>query len=258
MNLNRWWRGLGTALSFSAFGLGGLIIGLLVAPLLNLCIRDKERRQALARRLIRYCFRGFINLMRGLGVLDYQFHHQERLQRPGLLVLANHPSLIDVIFLIAHIPRADCIVKGRLANNLFTRGPIRAAGYITNNEPEAVLEAANTTLRKGNTLVLFPEGTRTQPQRPIKFRRGGANIALRTDTAITPVLIRCTPTTLTKGEPWYHIPIKKVRVELLALDDFPVPDRQQQPVGQLARQLTDQLSHYFNQELERFYHERDI
>ncbi|PMR72350.1 lysophospholipid acyltransferase family protein [Halomonas heilongjiangensis] len=257
MNLDRWWRGLGTALSFLAFGIGGLFIGLVVAPLLSVCVRDSERRQYLARCLIQRCFRAFITLMQGLGVLDYHFDRQERLQRPGLLVVANHPSLIDVIFLLAHMPHADCIVKGRLASNPFTRGPVRAAGYITNNEPEAVLKAAGESLRKGNSLILFPEGTRTTPQRPIKFRRGGANIALRTGTAITPVLIRCTPTTLTKGEPWYHIPASRVRMELRVLDDLPINDDNQQPTGQLARQLTHRLSDHFNRELEQRHHERD-
>ncbi|MCE8034140.1 1-acyl-sn-glycerol-3-phosphate acyltransferase [Billgrantia tianxiuensis] len=258
MKLDRWWRGLGTALSFIAFGLGGVFIGLAVAPLLSLCVHDTERRQRMARHLIQRCFRGFIGLMRCLGVLDYHFSHQERLQRPGLLVLANHPSLIDVIFLLAHMPHANCIVKGRLASNPFTRGPIRAAGYITNNEPEAVLEAAGESLRRGDSLVLFPEGTRTKPQRPIKFRRGGANIALRTKTAITPVLIRCTPTTLTKGEPWYHIPASKVRMELHVLEDLPINDDNQQPTGQLARILTHRLNNHFNRELGRLHHERDM
>ncbi|PAU78106.1 lysophospholipid acyltransferase family protein [Halomonas salipaludis] len=258
MSLNRWLRGLGTALSFIAFGIGGLFIGLVVAPLLSICVRDNERRHCLARRLIQRCFRAFIRMMRGLGVLDYQFDHQDRLQRSGLLVLANHPSLIDVVFLLAHMPHANCIVKGRLANNPFTRGPIRAAGYITNNEPEAVLEAAEDSLRKGHSLILFPEGTRTKPHQPIKFRRGGANIALRTGTAITPVLIRCNPTTLTKGEPWYHIPAGKVRMELRVLHDLPFNDDNQQPTGQLARQLTKRLSDHFNRELERFDHEPNM
>src|SRR5690554_2172114 len=99
MSLNRWYRGVGTALSFTAFGIGGLLIGLVVAPLLSLCVRDTLRRQRLARKLIQRCFLAFIRLMQGLGVLDYRFSGQQRLQRPGLLVLANHPSLIDVIFL---------------------------------------------------------------------------------------------------------------------------------------------------------------
>ena len=162
----------------------------------------------------------------------------------------SQPSVTD--------PHANCIVKGRLARNLFTRGPIHAAGYITNDTPEAVLDAARESLRKGNSLILFPEGTRTSPQRPIKFRRGGANIALRTETAITPVLIRCTPTTLTKGEPWYHIPATKVRMELHVLDDLPVTSDSQQPTGQLARQLTQRLSDHFNRELDHFHHERNL
>jgi len=258
MNIHRWCRGLGTALSFTAFGIGGLFIGLVIAPLLSLGVRNPERRHYLARRLIQRCFLTFINLMKGLGVLDYQLDNQERLLRPGLLVIANHPSLIDVVFLLAHMPHANCIVKGRLARNPFTRGPIRAAGYITNDDPETVLEAARESLRKGNSLILFPEGTRTSPQRPIKFRRGGANIALRTETQITPVLIRCTPTTLTKGEPWYHIPATKVRMELRVLDDLPVKTDSQQPTGQLARQLTQRLSEHFNRELDHFHHERKL
>lgn len=255
MNLDRWRRGLGTALSFIAFGLGGLTIGLIAAPLLNLLVRDKHRRQRLARRMIQACFASFIDLMRGLGVLDYRLEHIQRLQRPGLLVLANHPTLIDVIFLLAHMPNADCIVKGRLVSNPFTRGPIRAAGYITNSDPQAVLEAAKASLANGNSLVLFPEGTRTTPHRAIKFRRGGANIALRTGKAITPVLIRCTPTTLTKGEPWYHIPPRKFMIHLRVLDDMPINYDNHQPTGQLARRLTHRLSDHFNREIERLDHE---
>lgn len=256
MKLDQWRRGLGTGLSFMAFGVGGLSIGLFAAPVLHLFVKDRAQRQRLARNLIQQCFRAFISLMRGLGVLDYRFENIDKLHRPGLLILANHPSLIDVVFLLAHVPQADCIVKGRLASNLFTRGPIRAAGYITNDDPESVLNAAGASLAKGNSLILFPEGTRTYPQREIKFRRGGANIALRTHTDITPVLIQCTPTTLTKGEPWYRIPERKVRITLRVLDDLPVNDDNQKPTGQAARHLTQQLSKHFNRELEGIHNER--
>ncbi|MGO1534448.1 MULTISPECIES: lysophospholipid acyltransferase family protein [Halomonas] len=258
MSINQLYRGLGTAISFTVFGIGGLFIGLVIAPLLNLCVRNTERRRYLARRLIRVCFLGFINLMKGLGVLDYRVDNPERLKRPGLLVIANHPSLIDVIFLIAYTSHANCIVKGRLTRNFITRGPIRAAGYITNDDPESVLEAARQSLQRGDSLILFPEGTRTSPKRPIKFRRGGANIALRTGTALTPVLIRCTPTTLTKHEPWYHIPATRVLMELSVLDDLHVDSASQQPTGQLARQLTQWLSDHFNRELEHFHHDRNL
>jgi len=255
--LDRLWRGFGTALSFAAFGLGGALLGLLAAPLLWLLVRDPQRRQQAARRLIQCSFRAFIGLMKVLGVADYRIEGLEKLQRPGLLVLANHPSLIDVIYLVAFTGAADCIVNGALARNPFTRGPIRMAGYITNSEPEAVLAAAQRSLAQGKSLILFPEGTRTSPQRAVKFRRGGANIALRTHTAITPVLISCTPTTLTKGEPWYHIPPSRIQMHLRVLDDVAVNRDETQPAGQQARHLTRWLSDYFNKELEQFSHERN-
>ncbi|WP_163558680.1 lysophospholipid acyltransferase family protein [Halomonas sp. NO4] len=257
MTLDQWRRGLGTAISFLAFGIGGVAIGLVVAPLLQVSVRDPARRRHLARRFIQRTFYVFVTLMRGLGVLDYRFEGRERLARPGLLLLANHPCLIDVAFLLAYVPNADCIVKEGLIKNPFTRGPIRAAGYITNREPEAVLDAARASLAEGNSLILFPEGTRTVPGRPIKFRRGGANIALRTSTNITPVLIRCTPTTLTKGEPWYRIPPQKVQIDLRVLDDLPIEQEAAQPTCQQARRLTRLLSSHFNRELEQFHHERD-
>jgi 1-acyl-sn-glycerol-3-phosphate acyltransferase len=257
MTIDQWKRGLGTALSFSAFGLGGMIIGFLVAPTLHIVVRHPYRRRRLARHVIRQSFRGFLGLMRGLGVLDYRLENQARLSRPGRLILANHPSLLDVVFLLAYVPNADCIVKGRLATNPFTRGPIRAAGYITNRDPEAVVEAARTSLNEGRSLILFPEGTRTEPGRPIKFRRGGANIALRSNTPITPVLILCEPTTLTKRHPWYHIPSRKVQINLRVLDDLPVEQDAARPTSQQARALTRVLSGHFNRELESFSHARN-
>ncbi|MBY5985935.1 1-acyl-sn-glycerol-3-phosphate acyltransferase [Halomonas sp. DP5Y7-2] len=255
MTLDQWRRGLGTLLSFAAFGVGGLVIGLAVAPLLRLGVRHPQQRQRIARQLIQQVFRAFIALMKGLGVLDYRLQGSERLNRGGHLIVANHPSLIDVVFLLAYTPNADCIVKGRLATNPFTRGPIHVAGYITNRDPEALLEAARQSLAQGNSLILFPEGTRTTPGRPIKFRRGGANIALRTSSPITPVLIQCSPTTLTKGEPWYHIPPRKVQMDLRVLDDLPTERASHLPTSQQARHLTRELSDYFNRELERIHDE---
>ena len=255
--LGRLWRGIATAFSFLTFGLGGLLVGGMW-PLLTLVVRRPEKRQKLARSIIHHCMRGFVGLMRGLGVLDYRLHDCERLQRPGLLVLANHPTLIDVVFLLALIPHADCVVKGRLARNPFTRGPIRAAGYITNEEPQGVLEAAGASLARGNALILFPEGTRSVPGRALKFRRGAANIALRTPSEITPVLIDCQPSTLTKGEPWYHIPARRVMLNIKVLPDMtahvapPPATEDEVPLSRDARQLTRRLASDFAAELAAF------
>jgi hypothetical protein len=42
------------------------------------------------------------------------------------MIIANHPSLIDVVFLIGLVRQANCVVKQSLWENPFTRGPVRA------------------------------------------------------------------------------------------------------------------------------------
>jgi hypothetical protein len=93
-------------------------------------------------------------------------------------VLANHPTLIDVVFLISLLPNADCVVK-RVACNPFMRGPVRAAGYISNDDGAGLVDDCIAAVRAGGSLVIFPEGTRSVPGQPPRLQRGAANIAVR-------------------------------------------------------------------------------
>jgi len=155
------WRVLATGLSFMLFGLGGLLLRVLVFPLLSLCVREPGSRMRAARAVIRLSFRAFVGVMRLLGVLRYEVRGLEKLDREGQLILANHPTLIDTVFLIAFVRNADCIVKGGLWNNPFTRGPVRAAGYICNDRGPELVEDCIASLGAGGNLIVFPEGTRT-------------------------------------------------------------------------------------------------
>ncbi|WP_040502940.1 lysophospholipid acyltransferase family protein, partial [Herbaspirillum lusitanum] len=159
--LNKYWRVGGTAISFIAFGVGGIVLRLMIFPLLNLIVRDEQSRILWARRIIRLAFRAFVELMSALGVLSYRISGRERLQRKGLLILANHPSLIDTVLLMAFVEQADCIVKSALWRNPFTRGPVRAAGYISNAHGPELVDDCISSMRSGGNLIIFPEGTRT-------------------------------------------------------------------------------------------------
>jgi 1-acyl-sn-glycerol-3-phosphate acyltransferase len=112
-HIGRYWRVFCTGPGFLSFGVGGLVLRILVFPLLNLFVWEHQMRTAVARNLIRIAFRAFISLLRELGVLRYDITGLDRLARNGLLILANHPTLIDTVFLMAYVRRADCVVKGK-------------------------------------------------------------------------------------------------------------------------------------------------
>jgi 1-acyl-sn-glycerol-3-phosphate acyltransferase len=184
-----------------------------------------------------------------LGVLTWEVKGEELLRRPGLLVLANHPCLIDVVFLIAFIPNPDCIVKSRLLANPAMRGYLRLTGFLRNDRGPELIEDARVSLDKGSALIIFPEGTRSVPDEPLHFHRGAANVALRTQTAITPVTILCDPITLTKKHKWYEVPERRFHMTLRVGADIPVSTYDQQQPALAARQLTQDLQDYFTEEL---------
>lgn len=237
------WRIAATGFSFALFGAGGLVLGLCVFP--PLLLLPQARRVACARTVIRVAFRAYIALMQALGVLRYEFKGAEKLERGGLLILANHPTLLDTVFLMAFVKHADCVVKADLWRNPFTRGPVSAAGYIANRGGAELVDDCIASLRQGNNLIIFPEGTRTSAD-GIVLKRGAANIAIRGARDITPVLIRCEPPTLRKGEAWWRVPPRRANFTIAVQDDLPVAHFTGEGADVLAaRKLTEYLQHYF-------------
>lgn len=250
--INKLWRLFGTGLSFSAFGLGGLVIGFLVFPLVLIIIQDPIRRQAAARRIVGKSFGAFVWLMKTLGVLSYEITGSRQAVPAGnCLIIANHPTLIDAVFLMSLFPYADCVIKSAIWRNPFTRGVATAANYIPNDGGAELIEKCTTRLRDGAILILFPEGTRTTPGSPLQLKIGAAAIAVRAHAQLLPIIITCQPLTLYKNDAWYNTPLRKphFRFEVLpplALDDLIPPELGQR---QRQRSLNRALTSLFQERL---------
>ena len=245
--LNRGWRMLMTGACFVLFGVGGLMLSLVWFNLLNLFQRDRARRRRLARRSIAASFRAFLTVARALGVLDYRFDNPDVLRHErGCLVVANHPTLIDYVLIASVMPETDCLVKSALLRNPFVSGAIRAADYLINSEADALLSACQQRLSQGDTLLIFPEGTRTRVGEAMTLQRGAANIAVRCNSAVRVVVIHCSERMLDKQSSWYNVPPNKpvftvdVR-ERINIHDF--YDASQHEPALAARQLNRHMQH---------------
>ena len=205
--LDRAWRLFGTALSFTVFGIGGLIMGLLVFPLFFVFVWDKSRRQVIARNLVSRCFQAFIWMTTSLGVISYEVVGRAHIKDVSrTLIIANHPTLIDVVFLVSFFRQSECVIKRAVTRNPFMGFVTSAANYVSNSDPELMLDECAARLRDGSSLVLFPEGTRRPQTSPLEFKMGAATIAVRGKARIMPVVIDCQPPTLGKNHPWHYVP----------------------------------------------------
>jgi 1-acyl-sn-glycerol-3-phosphate acyltransferase len=187
--------------------------------------------------------------MSGLRGVRYEFHGADRLGRPGQLIIANHPTLIDVVFIVAFTPAPACVVKAAMFANPFTRNVVRAAGYIRNAPTDEMIERSVAALRSGDALVMFPEGTRTRAGQPLAFHRGAASVAVQGAKVLTPIYIHVDQPLLNKALPWYKVPPRVPRFSIRVGDDIDLDPFRSAPPPRASRQLNDWLVGIYEQEL---------
>jgi len=248
------WRLMWTLLAFTALGIGGVALALTVIPAATLFIRNEKARNRRAQSIIRDSFRLYLWVLQSMGILKLEVIGREKLQAcRGELVVANHPTLIDIVILMALLPDAKCVGKPELWLNPMLRPVVRAAGYIRNDdEPELFIEKCRKVLCAGYNLIIFPEGTRSVPGQPLRFHRGFAHVALASGAALRPVVIICEPLTLTKGEPCYRIPDSPPHFRVEAgelIDPVSYPRSERSSRALQARKLVSQIESDYGRRL---------
>ena len=223
-------RRLGTGFLFATFGAGALVIAGVVFPFVAWRSEPGEARERVAQQLIQRAFAFFVHLGTALHLFEVRETGTDRLAHGPSLVVANHPTLLDAVFVISRMPQADCIVKSDAWRNPFLRHVVRIAGYIPNGAGPQVVNTCVERLRAGRSVVLFPEGSRSPEGGLHPFKRGAAHIALRSGCRLTPVFLTCTPPALKKGQPWWAVPDRKL---VITMDvESPVVARDLLPAGE--------------------------
>ncbi len=243
---------LASGIGFSSLGIGGLLFTLLGLPLLHLLPGGTDRLHWRTRWVVHKYFVALVGFLEWAGIYDLTTRDlPPRADLDGLLLLATHPGYLDVVLLLGRIDQLTCVVKGDIWNNPLFGRVVRAAGYIPALDATSVIELGAEALARGETLLLFPEGTRTQPDAPYAFHRGAAHLALRARARILPLLISCSPPLLAKGHRWYEMPRDPCDycIRAAAPLDLPWPSLTDLPPPQAARKVTAWLEDRFNQEI---------
>jgi len=178
------------------------LIALVLYPLLPRALGLRVGRAGIA-----WGYRLFWAVARASGLL----HMDAAALRPlagerGLVIVANHPSLLDALMLVAQLPRSACVMKAGLMRNPLLGPGARLARYIRNDSARQMVLLAIDDLRAGGQLVMFPEGTRTTRAPLNAFQGGFALIARRAGVPVQTVFIDTTSPYLGKGWPLWRLP----------------------------------------------------
>ncbi len=248
--LNYYWRVCAVLLGYMLFAIGVVLFRVFIIPLLM--VLPTQRRTRWARMLISYSLKYFLSVLELLGVLRVTIQGSFVGNWPRLVVVANHPSLLDACLLMSVFPTAEVIFKESLRNVPLLKGIFNAANYLSNGSSPSLIDTCVARLLNGGSLIVFPEGTRSEGYQMGHFKGGAVIIALRSHAQLLPVVMRCEPPIMQKGQPWYKVSPRRFELTACIGEPFPMGDDQLSECRQydersLGRKLTESLERYFEE-----------
>jgi len=125
--------------------------------------------------------------------------------RRPYIVMANHASMIDIWAVLLAVPVPfRFIAKKQLGAIPLFGWAMRAGRFIFIDRQNAAsarrsIEEAARRIKSGQSVVIFPEGTRTRDGRLNAFKKGGFHLALDSGAAIVPVAIHGSRALMPRG-----------------------------------------------------------
>lgn len=208
--------------SWLLFGLGALALNLLGFALFVLC--GPERSRPMMRKAIRKTLSGWIGWVTAAGLVRVNLRGLDdpSMPRPAVCV-ANHPGLLDAVFLLSRLPDAVVIFKRAMLRNPFLAPVAIMAGYSWGDRGTDFVREAIRQIASGCTLLIFPEGTRTAAGAVLNpVKPGFALIAGRAGVPVQVIVIRSSRDLLPRGRAWWHVPQFPATVDISADVCLPV------------------------------------
>jgi 1-acyl-sn-glycerol-3-phosphate acyltransferase len=244
-----------SGIAFVLFYAGAAVLAWVLLPLLRWRTRalDPAAQQAEIDQYMMRAYRFSLRSWAAFGLMRYSIHGLDRadLPPPPWVIVANHPTLIDVLFIKAALPGVVVLVKSALFRAPSLRRLFEACGDFKGPERDEqrlgggteVLDIFVDRLRAGRSVLVFPEGTRSPAWRLLRFRRGAAEAAIRAGVPIIPVFVLADPPTLKKGDKWYDMPKRVPEFEVRVLEPIATS-------GRTSRELTAELRDRLAEHLE--------
>ena len=249
-----WYRIFVKLFLFFVFGVGSLVLITAVFPTIRLLSTSNSAFKRKSRKAMCNTQKFFVWLGTLMGGFELKVDNKEYLSHiSGKIVVANHPSLLDVVMLLSIIPNADCIIKASLGHHNIVSNIVNTL-YISNSlDFEHLTKECTKSLNEGNCLIIFPEGSRTKADGVHHFQRGAAHMALSSGCNLVPVAIGGTDKYgLRKHNPMLsYNPKEKFIYTITTLPEVNPADYADMPVPLAARRITEKIKTDIEEELNR-------
>lgn len=200
---------------FFIFGIGAVILNFLLFPFIK---NNKE----LCSDIIHYTWKFFVNLMMWLKLFRLDIKKLGKIKNK--VIVSTHPSFIDIVILIALIPRSTCFVKKELAYNPILKNLVTSI-FITNEvELDELKAESKKMLDRGFNVIIFPSGIRHRRDEFPKIRKGASLVALNAGKNVVPIRMFSDRDFLFINQPFYAVSDRCVNFEIEQMREINIAD----------------------------------
>lgn len=179
---------------------------------LPLWLVPRRWREPFMRDMMGRTFHLFLTGCEWCGLMTLDLGALDALKgQQGLVIVANHPSMIDVFLVVSRVRQVLCLMKSSLGGNLFLAIGARLAGYIPNRHVDVMIREAAQAVAQGQMLLVFPEGTRTEVHPLNELKSGAMLVARRAHAPLQVVVLEASSAYLGKGWPIWRPPVFPMR-----------------------------------------------
>ena len=217
---------------FGIFGIGSVIVNFLLFPFI-------QNKKELCSDIIRYLWKFFIGLLVLLRLIKLDIKRLEKIENK--IIVATHPSFIDILILMSLIPKSTCFVKKELASNPILKNIISSIFVPNDIEIEDLEEKSKRILDRGFNLIIFPTGIRHRKNEYPKIKKGAALMAVSTGKNVVPIRMFTDEDFLFINQPFYAVGGKTVTFELEMCDEIKIEDFKSESEIVTKKEITKQI-----------------
>ncbi len=184
-----WYRCFIKLFCYAFFGIGSVVLAVVVFPWIRVFVHPKEKFQIKAREFVSASFRFFTNVMRVTFAIKLKVDDRQKYRNlHRKVIIANHPSMLDFVFIMSLVPNANCIVRGGLTKTVLA-GVIKQCYIVNTLDFDELCRLCKQTIDEGNNVIIFPEGTRSPRHGTNPYKKGAARIAYYSGCDVQPILV---------------------------------------------------------------------
>jgi 1-acyl-sn-glycerol-3-phosphate acyltransferase len=186
-------------ISFAYYGLGGIVMSIFSFTIMPILPFSKKSKMKAFRYVISKFMKSVLYsnpFIRKKVVNNFN----ETFEKPAVII-ANHSSFIDILTIGMLSPKIIFLVSDWVYNSPIFGGVVRKAGFYPVSEGlEGGVEHLRKKINEGYSLMVFPEGTRSENNVIKRFHKGAFFLAEEFNLDIIPIVIHGASELIPKGD----------------------------------------------------------